>query len=70
MLSYNVVARDCSGDTPMFGSDLTDTQECIVRTADRNPDMTPKQIASQCDCSTSYVRETLNEHRGGFGLDL
>lgn len=47
----------------MFGSDLTDTQRCSVQAYDRNPDMTPKQIANHCDCSASYVRQTLDEHR-------
>jgi len=34
----------------------------------------PKQIAANCDCSESYVKETLNEYRpkwnedSGFGL--
>ena len=36
----------------------------------------PNQIAADCDCSASYVRETLNEYRegwdedGGFGIFL
>lgn len=47
----------------MFGSDLSETQRCIVQTYDRNPDMSPKQIASSCDCSASYVRQTLRDHR-------
>lgn len=47
----------------MFGSDLTETQECIVTKYDRNPDMSPSQIASSCGCSASYVRDTLREHR-------
>lgn len=53
-----------------FGDDLTDTQECIVQTARRNPDMTPKQIATNCDCSESYVRSTLKDHGGPFDIDL
>lgn len=47
----------------------SDLQKEILRAADRNPDMTPKQIADTCDCSASYVRETLNEYRSGL-LDL
>jgi hypothetical protein len=53
----------------MFGSDLTDTQDCIVRTYDRNPDITPKGIADACDCSESYVRQTLNDHRPQWNND-
>jgi hypothetical protein len=29
----------------------------------------PNQIASDCDCSVSYVRETLNEYRDGWDED-
>lgn len=49
----------------MFDSGPSDLQKEILRTADRNPDMSAEQIADACDCSTSYVRETLNEHRSG-----
>lgn len=49
----------------MFGSGPSDLQQEIIRTADRNPDMSPSQIANVCDCSTSYVRDTLNEYRSG-----
>lgn len=54
----------------MFGTDLTKKQSCILRTARRNPDMSDRQIASRCNCSASYVSETLRKHgsRGGFGL--
>lgn len=49
----------------MFGSDASNLQQEIIQTYDRNPDMSPAQIANTCDCSTSYVRETLKEFRGG-----
>lgn len=53
----------------MFGRDSpTELQDQILRIADRNPDMTPKQIAHRCDCSASYVRETLDEYRSGRSL--
>lgn len=48
----------------MFDSGPSDLQQRIIGMADRNPDMSPSQIADVCDCSTSYVRETLNEYRG------
>lgn len=57
-----------------FGTDLTELEQCIIDTHERNPDITPKGIADSCDCSESYVRQTLNEHRpnwdndGGFGV--
>jgi len=54
----------------MFGSDMTDLQEEIVRTYERNPDAGPKSIAQMCDCSESYVRETIDEYKGGFGGGL
>lgn len=49
----------------MFGNQPTDLQQEILQVADRNPDMTADQIATKCDCSESYVRETLNEFRSG-----
>lgn len=53
-------------------SDATQLQKDILRTFDRNPDMDAKAIARACDCSPSYVRETLKEYRpndygGGSG---
>lgn len=52
--------------------DKTDLQRDILRVHDQNPDAGPKEIASICDCSESYARETINEYRGGnndpFGL--
>jgi hypothetical protein len=51
----------------MFGSNnMSDLQQEIVQTYDRNPDAGPKAIAQMCDCSTSYVRDTIKEYRGGF----
>lgn len=52
-----------------FGLDdgPTDLQQQILNAYDRNPDAGPEALASICDCSQSYVRETINEYRGGFG---
>jgi len=48
----------------MFGQDQpSQLQDQILAVYDRNPDMTPKQIAERCDCSESYVRETINDYR-------
>lgn len=49
----------------VFGSDLSKTQECIVKTAQRNPDMNDRQIAEKCGCSSSYVSKTLRKHGSG-----
>lgn len=49
----------------MFDPGASDLQQDILQLYDRNPDMSPEQIANRCDCSTSYVRQTLNEYRGG-----
>lgn len=47
----------------MFGQDNpSELQQDILDTARRNPDAGPSEIASICDCSESYVRETLNEY--------
>lgn len=60
----------------MFGSrgdDTTKLQDSILNEYDLGV-TNPKQIAANCDCSESYVKETLNEYRsnwsdgGGFGL--
>lgn len=52
-----------------FGIDnKSDLQQQILRVHDSNPDMTPKHIADRCGCSTSYVRETINEYRSTGGL--
>lgn len=48
----------------MFGQDQpSDLQQQILRVYDRNPDMSISQIASRCNCSASYVRETINDYR-------
>lgn len=52
-----------------FGIDQkSDLQRQILRVYDSNPDMSPKHIADRCNCSSSYVRDTINEYRsaGGF----
>jgi hypothetical protein len=60
----------------MFNSpndDTTKLQDCIINQYDMGVS-NPNQIAANCDCSESYVKETLNEHRpnwnedNGFGL--
>ena len=50
-----------------FGDDMTELQREIVQAYDRNPDADAKAVASMCDCSESYARETINEYRDGFG---
>lgn len=53
----------------MFGQEQpTDLQQDILALYDRNPNMAPKHIADELDCSTSYVRETINEYRSAGGL--
>ena len=60
-----------AGETAMLGdNDASDLQRQILRVYDQNPDMEPKHIADRCDCSTSYVRQTLKEYRSGFGGGL
>lgn len=49
--------------------DKSDLQRSILQVYDQNPDMKPAHIADRVGCSTSYVRETINEYRstgGGF----
>ena len=54
----------------MFGdNDASDLQQQILHVYDQNPDMEPKYIADWCDCSTSYVHQTIKEYRSGFGGD-
>lgn len=53
-----------------FGDDLSELQREILNLYDRNPDMGPKEIASRADCSVSYARETINEHRNPSGGDI
>lgn len=43
----------------------SDLQQRILNAYDRNPDAGAKEIASICNCSASYVRETIKEFRGG-----
>ena len=53
----------------MFGHDQpTGLQRDILELYDRYPNMSPKQIADDLDCSASYVRETINEYRSSGGL--
>lgn len=53
----------------MFGQDQpTGLQQDILELYDRYPNMSPKQIADDLDCSASYVRETINEYRSSGGL--
>lgn len=55
------------------GNDTTKLQDSILNEYDLGV-ANPKQIAANCDCSESYVKKTLNEHRsnwdedGGLGL--
>jgi hypothetical protein len=52
----------------MFGQDEpSELQREILTVHDRNPDAGAQEIASICDCSASYVRETIDEYRGEFG---
>lgn len=49
----------------MFGGrndDTTKLQDSILGEYDLGV-TNPKQIAANCDCSESYVKETLNEYR-------
>lgn len=50
------------------GSDTTKLQDAILREYDMGV-QNPKQIAANCDCSESYVKETLNEYRSGWNDD-
>jgi len=53
----------------MFGHDQpTDLQQDILALYDRNPNMAPKHIADELDCSASYVRETITEYRSSGRL--
>lgn len=52
----------------MFGGgdqDTTKLQDRILEQYDFGV-TDPNQIAADCDCSASYVRETLNEYRSGW----
>lgn len=48
--------------------DTTKLQDCILENYDMMV-QDPNQIASQCDCSESYVRQTLNDYRDGWNED-
>lgn len=48
--------------------DTTKLQDCILGRYDMGV-KNPKQIAADCDCSQSYVRETLDEYRSGWDED-
>jgi hypothetical protein len=55
----------------MFGGRDTDTtklQDCILEQYDFGT-TNPKRIAANCDCSESYVKQTLNEYRSGWNED-
>jgi hypothetical protein len=63
-------------ESVMFGSqdrDTTKLQDCILQQWDMGVSH-PNQIAANCDCSESYVKQTLNEYRpnwdegGSFGF--
>lgn len=53
--------------------DPTELQHRILDAAERNPDAGVAELASICDCSESYVRQTLDSYgdpadRNLFGL--
>ena len=48
--------------------DTTKLQDCIIREYDMGVN-NPNQIAANCDCSESYVKETLNEYRPKWNDD-
>jgi predicted ArsR family transcriptional regulator len=53
----------------MFGQDQpTDLQQDILALYERKPNVTATQIADELDCSSSYVRETVNDYRDPGGL--
>ncbi|MBX0323862.1 hypothetical protein EGH21_12560 [Halomicroarcula sp. F13] len=56
----------------MFGNnhndDTTKLQDAIINEYDLGVS-NPKQIAANCDCSESYVKETLNEFRPDWDND-
>lgn len=53
---------------PFDATTKTDLERQILRVYDSNPDMAPKHIADRCNCSVSYVRETINEYRKSGGI--
>jgi hypothetical protein len=55
----------------MFGGqddDTTKLQDCIIGEYDMGVN-NPNQIAANCDCSESYVKETLDEYRSNWNED-
>ena len=48
--------------------DTTKLQDSILREYDMGVS-NPKQVAANCDCSESYVKETLSEYREGWDDD-
>ncbi len=54
----------------MFGgdNDTTKLQDRILSEYDMGVS-NPNQIAANCDCSESYVKQTLNEYREGWNDD-
>jgi hypothetical protein len=48
--------------------DTTKLQECILSKYDMMIQQ-PESIADECDCSESYVKQTLNEYRDGWNDD-
>jgi hypothetical protein len=54
----------------MFGGnkDTTKLQDCILQEWEMGVS-DPNRIAANCDCSASYVRETLNEHKPNWNKD-
>lgn len=55
----------------MFGGgndDTTKLQDSILSEYDLGV-TNPKRIAANCDCSESYVKETLNEYRPNWNED-
>lgn len=68
------VKRCARPERDMFDDNKSELQREILQVYDRNPDADPPQIADICDCSESYVRQTLNEYRddglADFGLGI
>ena len=56
----------------MFGGshddDTTKLQDCILNKYDMGIS-NPNQIAADCDCSESYVKQTLDDYREGWDDD-
>lgn len=48
--------------------ETTKLQDCIIGEYDMGVS-NPNQIAANCDCSESYVKETLNEYRPDWNED-